>query len=63
MRLLCRVFFFVFFFVVVKLFLIISGEKLTCFVLSRELIAGADALKNVAQILEYIDRISEIKER
>ena len=30
---------------------------------SRELIAGADALKNVAQILEYIDRISEIKER
>ena len=53
---LCRVF--------NKLFLIISGEKLTCFVfLSRELIAGADALKNVAQILEYIDRISEIKER
>ena len=40
------------------------GKKLTCvfFFLSRELIAGADALKNVAQVLEYIDRISEIKE-
>ena len=53
---------FFFFFFFSSSYLIISGEKLTCFVLSRELIAGADALKNVAQILEYIDRISEIKE-
>lgn len=32
-------------------------------VICRELITGADTLKNVAQVLEYVDRISEVKER
>ena len=31
-------------------------------VICRELMTGADTLKNVAQVLEYVDRISEVKE-
>ena len=29
---------------------------------SRELLSGVDTLKNVAEILQFIDRISEMKQ-
>lgn len=34
----------------------------TFYSFSRELMSGADTLKNVAEVLQFIDRISEVRQ-